>query len=341
MEDIKILINDEREDEAYPGYARKIPVNVIYKYTKSICKLTIEENQISGTGFFMCLYDNQKKRKCLITNFHVISQDLVDLKKNILIQLENKKERKIKLDSDKRFIRCFDKPKDITIVEIIDIDGIINQDILFLSYDLNYISGYEQYHNADIFILQHPLGKDSEFAPGKITEIEEFEFRHSAETDHGSSGSPVILYGNYEDLKVIGIHKEYDKNDKHGIGTFIGEIGEFFIKEIQIKKKIKSDDIIDLKNERIEQNLYINNKIKYNKKHKEYELEKCSDNSDDILKSEINEDEDEDEDKDKYSKYKILFKPQERKITLISYQQAELSNLQYEREKKICNINSK
>ena len=135
MEEDKIFINCEREDEAYPGYARKIPINVICKYAKSICKLTVKDD-ILGTGFFMCLcdtYDNQRKRKCLITNYHVISQDLVDLKKNIKIQLENKKERTIILDSDKRFIKCFDK-LDITIVEIIDTDDLINLDILFLSY---------------------------------------------------------------------------------------------------------------------------------------------------------------------------------------------------------------
>ena len=226
------LISEDREEEVYPGYGRKISVKVIYKYSKSICKLTVEGKNISGTGFFMCLYDEQKKMNCLITNYHVISQDLIDSKEYISIQLENKIVRKIKLEAEKRFIKCFKRPKDIAIIEIIVNDDIINMDILFLSYDLNYLSGYSQYHNADIFILQHPLGKETEFAPGKITVIEGYEFKHSEETDSGSSGSPVILYGNYEDLKVIEIYKEYEKKDNQGIGTFIGEIGEFLKKKI-------------------------------------------------------------------------------------------------------------
>jgi hypothetical protein len=70
----------------------------------------------------------------------------------------------------------------------------MNLDILFLSYDLNYQYGYDKYLNADIFLLQHPLGRPTEFAPGKIAKVEDFEFYHSAETDFGSSGSPVILH---------------------------------------------------------------------------------------------------------------------------------------------------
>ena len=332
-------ISDDREEEAYPGYARKIPVKVIYKYSKSICKLTIEGNNILGTGFFMCLYDKQKKMNCLITNYHVISQNLIDSKKDISIQLENKIQRKIKLDAEKRFIKCFKKPKDITIIEIIDNDDIVNMDILFLSYDLNYLSGYSQYHNADIFILQHPLGKETEFAPGKITVIKGYEFKHSAETDSGSSGSPVILYGNYEVLKVIGIHKEYDKKDNHGIGTFIGEIGEFFKKENLTEEEI-SEDSMNLNNERIEQNLSLYNisifKEKYNKCEKN-ELININDDNNDIIVSKINEYE--------YSDYKSNNEENEtkirKKITLISNHQAELIESEKERENKIYDVNSK
>ena len=318
MENEKVkLISDDRGEEAYPGYARKIPVKVIYKYSKSICKLTVEGKNISGTGFFMCLYDKQKKMNCLITNYHVISQDLIDSKKYIYIQLENNIERKIKLEAEKRFIKCFKKPKDITIIEIIDNDYIINMDILFLSYDLNYLSGYSQYHNADIFILQHPLGKETEFAPGKITVIEGYEFKHSAETDFGSSGSPVILYGNYEDLKVIGIHKEYDKKDNHGIGTFIGEIRDFFKKEYLMEIL---EDSMNLSNERIEQNLNLYN----------------GDN-DDIIKSKINLYE--------FSDYNVDNEKNEikirKKITLISNHQAKLIEPEKKRENMIYDVNSK
>jgi hypothetical protein len=76
----KVLTSDERVYEAYPGFARKIPVNTITKYAKSICKLTIEDNSQSGYGFFMCLYIKEKETNCLLTNYHVITQDLVDKK---------------------------------------------------------------------------------------------------------------------------------------------------------------------------------------------------------------------------------------------------------------------
>ena len=62
------------------------------------------------------------KFKCLITNCHIITQNFVDIKKDIIIQIENRDEITIKLDANKRFIKCFSKPTDISIVEIIKED---------------------------------------------------------------------------------------------------------------------------------------------------------------------------------------------------------------------------
>ena len=76
--------------------------------------------------------------------------------------------------------------------------------IYFLYYDLYYDFGYEQYLNTDIFILQHPLGGETEYAFGKITKIfNNFEFEHSIDTDSCSSCSSIIFR---ESLKVIGIN---------------------------------------------------------------------------------------------------------------------------------------
>ena len=54
-----------------------VPVNIIIKATKSVCKITIKENEkkIFGTGFFMKVSDNEKY---LITNYHVISQNNIN-----------------------------------------------------------------------------------------------------------------------------------------------------------------------------------------------------------------------------------------------------------------------
>jgi len=99
---------------------RNIPLRISNKLSKSICKITFinnENQEIYGTGFFL-LY---KSLKCLISVYHVINENL----KNKSIEIEmynNNKKFNLKLKS--RFIKFFKQPKDISIVEIKDSDGI-------------------------------------------------------------------------------------------------------------------------------------------------------------------------------------------------------------------------
>jgi V8-like Glu-specific endopeptidase len=94
--------------------------------------------------------------------------------------------------------------------------------------DSKYEFGYNQYVGKDIYILQHPQGKSTHVASGKILKITNtIEFNHNADTDYGSSGSPVILFSNN---KVIGIHKKRGSGN-YNEGTFIGELIEGLSKE--------------------------------------------------------------------------------------------------------------
>ena len=201
---------NNRIEEKATGHAIKIGLNTINKVSKSICKIYIEKNQ--GTGFFMLLNNTIK---CVITNYHIISKDSIN--KNINIEIYNNKKINIKLNN-RTF--SFFEDLDITIIEIKDTDSII-QYINFLDYDSNYIKGYEQYINLDVFSLQYP--KDEiQVGMGKIIQIlDHAEFKHTIDTDYGSSGSPIIL-PNF--LKVIGIHKSGDKYAPLNYGSFIGEI---------------------------------------------------------------------------------------------------------------------
>ena len=199
---------DQREDEQDTKHSKKLPIKKIMKASKSICKIIIplEGNKKTyGTGFFMYIMKEDKRLDCLLTNFHIIKEKLVKSKSTIEIQINNNDKYKIKLDESIRYIQCLKKPVDITIIQITDSDP-FKKDIDFLYYDLNYTFGYEQYINMDIFIIQHPLGGEAEYACGKIINIiNKFEFEHSVDTESGSSGSPIILN---ESLKVVGIHKQ-------------------------------------------------------------------------------------------------------------------------------------
>ena len=219
-EEIEVKLG-ERIEERNTDHAVRIPLSVINKVSKSICKIFYKENDkdINGTGFFMLLNNNVKR---LITNYHVINENI----DNINIILYNNK--KIKINLKKRYYGFY-QDLDITIVDIEDVNEII-KNIEFLDYDLNYIKGYNQYINIDLFTLEYPKN-EIEVASGKIIKIiNNNEFIHTIDTDYGSSGCPIILSNT---LKVVGIHKAGDKNEKINYGTFIGEI---INKSNQLKK---------------------------------------------------------------------------------------------------------
>ena len=195
-------------NEKNTNHAKKIPINIISQISKSICKILVPKEdggEEQGTGFFMYFMylEMDKRKECLFTNYHVINQSIINSKKIIKIQIETGKQFQIELDSEKRFIKCYEEPIDISIIEINKSDN-INKEIKFLYYDMNYLLGYEQYINHDIFTIEYPLGKDNpEYASGKIIKIIDKIFEHSLDTDYGSSGCPIISCGN---LKVLGIH---------------------------------------------------------------------------------------------------------------------------------------
>ena len=171
------------------------------------------------------------------------NKETLNEKSDIIIKI---KERKV----------IYLEDKDITAIEIIDTDEFKNK-VKFLYCDLNFIEGYKQYTNQDVFILQHPNSDSAHVAVGKIIEIDEnkeYEFKHTASTDRGSSGSPIILYYNE---RVVGVHKAAIKsnNENANLGTFIGEI----INEVknlieEEEKKKEKIDILDYENEEVDLN---------------------------------------------------------------------------------------
>ena len=120
-------------------------------------------------------YIKDKIYNCLVTNYHVISQNLINFKNTIILVLRDGREKEIIISDSKRYIKCLEPPKDITITEILDEDK-INNYIKYLFLDLNYLYGYEYYENEDIFMLQHPFGQNIEYGTGKILKIKNYFF---------------------------------------------------------------------------------------------------------------------------------------------------------------------
>ena len=188
-----------------------------------------------GTGFFMKVNDS---KKYLVTNYHIISYERTRTNDDILLHLSN--ENDIKLNLKNRHIDYFQEI-DITLIEIKDTDDICNE-IKFLTYDLNYILGYEIYKNGYVFTVGYRYGKES-WGTGKIVNVEKYEFYHTIPTSQGSGGSPIMLLNNnINDIKVIGIHIGSMKRKNVKFGTFIAEIlgeeKEEFINPEKNKKDI-------------------------------------------------------------------------------------------------------
>ena len=208
----------ERKNEAFTGH-KPIDIDILIAMRRTICKIIVDnKGKIQyGTGFFMKVSDS---KRYLITNYHVI--DLDSLNEKIEIEIWNK--RKFILNPNNFNIKYLKEPKDIMSLEIKDLyDDFL--DVEFLNYDKNYEDGYLIYKDADVFTIEHPLGKNASCSSGKIIDINEYEFDHNISTEPGSSGCPILLLNdNINLIKVIGIHKNGDKKNKINGGTFIGEI---------------------------------------------------------------------------------------------------------------------
>jgi len=218
--ELKNEFKSDIKNEVDTGH-KPIPIKIVIKVMKSICKITIEKKDgktSKGTGFFLNCGDSMQ---CLITNYHVLNP--YSDNEDISIEIHNKKIMKLKYKN--RFTKFKDKPKDMAMIEIKKSD-VIYKDIEFLDYDYNCVkSRYSTYKDVDVFSIEHPNGEDASCASGTIIKINGYEFTHNISTDKGSSGCPVILLNNNINLiQVIGIHRGGDKKNKINAGTFIGEI---------------------------------------------------------------------------------------------------------------------
>ena len=73
----KMRIDSSRKDEVLLGSNNNnlIPIDInLYTVIKSVCKII--KNNLSGTGFLIKLYKNNKEFYCLMSNEHVIKKHL-------------------------------------------------------------------------------------------------------------------------------------------------------------------------------------------------------------------------------------------------------------------------
>jgi hypothetical protein len=139
---------DKIIDEVDTNHAPQIAISAQETIFKSIARIktNLEKKKPSyGTGFFMKTRIKNVEYHFLVTCYHVVGQEQVNSKKKIAIYYGNKNEEKekiIKLDKE-RFIKYYDKPIDIILIEILESDNI--KDVNYLIPDMNYKIGFDFY----------------------------------------------------------------------------------------------------------------------------------------------------------------------------------------------------
>ena len=283
------------DERVIHAHAPPFPEVYSKKLYNSIVKInfTVNEETLIGTGFFLRLNFSNKIKKYLVTCYHIIKEKFVDEKIVIHFyhgELNKEKRFEIKLDENERYIKCFDKPIDVTLIGITEKDNI--KEDKFLQLDYNYKNGYNSYINEFFYLAGYPqnnlmeTGRSS--SSGKITKISDnLEFEHNIDTYFGNSGSPICLANNQ--LLAVGIHKEGNTIEPKNYGTFLGYVFDILEKEENENKfmnnsKNKNEEIIKikeidrLKNKEVRIDDKINYETKKNEKKNTYKFE--SDNFD-------------------------------------------------------------
>ena len=139
------------ENESYILNSDILPVDdSISPFLSSCVVRIIISNKATGTGFFIKFESNNKYFYYLMTCHHVIKNEYIKAKETII--LINNKFREIKINLNNRIIKDFeDLNTDAIIIEIKEEDGIDKK--FFLSPDMSYKEGYNQFINKNIFIL--------------------------------------------------------------------------------------------------------------------------------------------------------------------------------------------
>ena len=206
----------EKAVENYP-----IPVTIegtttiLNQLKNCICK--IENVNGKGTGFFCNFSNKNQKYKVLITNNHVIDEEIIKENKKIKVSINNNKEN-IKIDLKNKKIYT-SKKYDTTIIEINPEKEVINN---YLELDDELFDDIINISKKSVYIIQYPNYSDGQKAAvsyGIIKNIqEEYNILHLCSTESGSSGSPIL---NLINNKIIGIHKESMKGKNYNRGTLL------------------------------------------------------------------------------------------------------------------------
>ena len=224
------------------------PTFVTIEKTKKIldqmqnCVCKIKNMKGNGTGFFCKIPVENGEMPVLMTNNHLIDEEILE-KNSICVSINDDKEKiNIMIDNNRKLYTS--EKYDTTIIEIKPKKDKIKY---FLELDEDIFQ--DNISKETIYILQYPKNLDEQKSAVSyriLNKIFDFNLIYHCCTKEGSSGSPILKLSNN---KVIGIHKE--GTSKYNKGTFLKEPINEYINNINIINRKKNNEIrIQLKIEK-------------------------------------------------------------------------------------------
>ena len=228
-----------------------IPEHIIDKLRQTTIRIKLGNKNL--TGFFLKINIEEKSHVLIITSALSITKENINSKIKISIFYgKQQTETKIKLDDNKRLIKCFiDDDIDATIIEILPEDKIPGDKYMYP--DLNYKIGYEQFINKDIYTGYYSNIDKNKFDifyfKGKIKGFQDKNnyqnFIYDCAIKNGISGSPLID----NNKRVIGINfQNNDNNNSENYGVFIGVIIDKLNQKKQENKIVSQEKISGIDN---------------------------------------------------------------------------------------------
>ena len=227
--------NKEKLLESFPVPVTMECTDTILKQMREcICKINNQKGK--GTGFFCYIPNNNNKIPVLITCNHVIDEEIIKKNDNIIVTLNNDKEKKIiNLNKNRKIYTNSKERYDTTIIEIKEEDN-INK---YLDLDVHLFDDIHNICNENIYVIQYPKLKLSKqiaaVSYGILKTINnEYKINHTCSTEAGASGSPIL---NIYENRVIGIHTESPNAFNYNIGTHLKYPINEFLNNINLIKK--------------------------------------------------------------------------------------------------------
>ncbi|XP_028393501.1 uncharacterized protein LOC114517867 [Dendronephthya gigantea] len=168
-----------------------------------------------GSGFYAKAKIFGCEYRCIVTNHHVISCEADAAVAVALFHFEQENQGiAVRLRPDKLFETNLDL--DYSVI------GVDEEEINRLNPRVFPIEFTEQPQAAageDIFIFQHPRGGPKQFSYEKIIGIQDPYVYYKADTDDGSSGSPVLWR-----LQLMAVHRTGNVEDGYNKGILFSAI---------------------------------------------------------------------------------------------------------------------